>query len=285
MTAMERPSIDLSGKVAVVTGGGAGIGRGVATALARCGADVMALDIDPSLAERTARLVEEHGVRGAAVACDVMDIDQIRSAMSLVDRDFGRIDILVNNAGGVSRKAFIDQSERSWRRHVDINLISVFAATSAAVPVMVRQGEGGSIVNVTSIEATRAAPMYAVYAACKAAVASFTRSMALELAEYGIRVNAIAPDATDTPGNRGLAGSVPDELPPLGQEDKSRIAGYVPIGREGDVDECGELVAFLCSSMASYITGVSVPVDGGTWAAGGWVRNAQGNWTLFGDRA
>ncbi|HEX6395346.1 MAG TPA: SDR family oxidoreductase [Acidimicrobiales bacterium] len=285
MTAMERPSIDLSGKVAVVTGGGAGIGRGVATVLARCGADVVALDIDPSLAERTARLVEEHGVRGAAVACDVMDIDQIRSAMSLVDRDFGRIDILVNNAGGVSRKAFIDQSERSWRRHVDINLISVFAATSAAVPVMIRQGEGGSIVNVTSIEATRAAPMYAVYAACKAAVASFTRSMALELAEYGIRVNAIAPDATDTPGNRGLAGSVPDELPPLGQEDKSRIAGYVPIGREGDVDECGELVAFLCSSMASYITGVSVPVDGGTWAAGGWVRNAQGNWTLFGDRA
>ena len=285
MTSTRRPSIDLSGQVAVVTGGGAGIGRGVATALARCGADVVALDIDDSLAQKTARLVEELGVHGAGVACDVMDTDQIRSAMGFVDGHFGRIDVLVNNAGGVSRKAFVDQSERSWRRHVDINLISVFAATAAVVPVMIRQGEGGSIVNVTSIEATRAAPMYAVYAACKAGVASFTRSMAVELAEHGIRVNAIAPDATDTPGNRGLAGSVPDNLPPLSQGDKSRFAGYVPIGREGNVDECGELVAFLCSSMASYITGVSIPVDGGTWAAGGWVRNAQGHWTLFGDRA
>ena len=132
----------------------------------------------------------------------------------------------MNNAGGVAGRRFLEQSERSWRRHIDINLVSTLAATAAAAPLMARGGRGGSIVNVVSIEASRAAPMYAVYAACKAAMVSFTRTMALELADDGIRVNAIAPDRTRTPGLDGLlVGPVPDELPPRSPEEAGTHRG------------------------------------------------------------
>ena len=189
----------------------------------------------------------------------------------------------MNNAGGVRARRFLEQSPRSWRRHIDINLVSMLAATSAAAPIMIREGGGGSIVNVTSIEGTRAAPMFAVYAACKAGVISFTRTMALELAEHGIRVNAIAPDWTRTPGNSGLRdGPVPDPLPPRAPQMESRLAAYIPLGREGLVEECGNVAVFLCSELASYVTGVLIPVDGGTWASSGWTRSTDGGWSLFG---
>ena len=139
--------------------------------------------------------------------------------------------------------------------------------------------------NVASIEASRAAPMYAVYAACKAALVSFTRTMALELSEHGIRVNVIAPDRTLTPGLLGIQGGpVPDELPTWSPEEQARIRAYVPLGREGDVADCGELIAFLCSPAGSYITGALIPVDGGTWASSGWTRTQGGGWSLTGSQ-
>jgi NAD(P)-dependent dehydrogenase (short-subunit alcohol dehydrogenase family) len=159
----------------------------------------------------------------------------------------------------------------------------MMATISAAVPLMIRGGRGGSIVNVSSIEGSRAAPMFAVYAACKAGMESFTRTMALELAEHGIRVNAIAPDWTRTPGNSGLRqGPIPDELPPRPAVMADRLAHYVPLGREGTAAECGDVAVFLSSPMASYVTGAIVPVDGGTWASSGWTRVRGGNWSLFG---
>jgi NAD(P)-dependent dehydrogenase (short-subunit alcohol dehydrogenase family) len=183
----------------------------------------------------------------------------------------------------VTARRFTEQSERSWRRHIDINLVGVLATTAAAVPIMIRGGRGGSVVNVTSIEAARAAPMYAVYAACKAAVQSLTRTLAVELSEHGIRVNAIAPDVIRTPGTSGVGpGPVPAELPPRSPEVARRLAAYVPLAREGDASECGKVAAFLCSPLASYVTGATIPVDGGTWASGGWVRTARGGWSLFG---
>ena len=219
-------SIDLRGQVGVVTGGGAGIGRGVVEALARHGADVVIAEIDPDRAAQVAAAVERLGRRALAIPTDVMDTAQVRAAVERADEEFGRLDILVNNAGGFAARPFLEQSERSWRRHIDINLVSMLAATAAAAPVMARGGRGGSIVNVASIEATRAAPMFAVYAACKAAMVSFTRTMALELADVGIRVNAIAPDRTRTPGLVGVrVGPVPDELPPLTAAEAGRRPG------------------------------------------------------------
>src|SRR5260370_17985215 len=122
------------------------------------------------------------GCQALAVPTDVGETKQVRALIENADRHFGRIDILVNNAGGVNRKPFIEQSERSWRRVIDLNLVSMLSATSAAAPVMIRGRRGGSIINVSSIQAPRAAPNYAVYAACKAGMVHFTRTRALEIA-------------------------------------------------------------------------------------------------------
>jgi len=263
-------------QVAVVTGAGAGIGQGIAVGLAAFGADIVVADIDPDRAAVTADKVVAEGRKVLVVPTDSSDADAVQAMVAAAVEHFGRIDILVNNAGGVRRSRFLDQEERSWRRHIDLNLVSAIAATSAAARVMVAEGRGGSIVNIASIEALRAAPMYAVYAACKAAMTSFTRSMAVELGEHQIRVNALAPDVTATAGIRGIVrGPVPDPLPAPPPGFAEGLARYVPLGHEGDVSDLAAAAVFLSSPMARYITGVTLSVDGGTWASSGWVRTAD----------
>lgn len=280
---MSPDDILLTDQVAVVTGGGGGIGRAMALAFAAVGADVVIADIDPGRCEETAARVRDLGRRAWPAPTDVMDTEQIRAMVAKSDETFGRIDILVNNAGGVSGRPFLQQSERSWRRHIDINLVSMLAATSAATPVIVRGGRGGTIINVTSIEGSRAAPNFAVYAACKAGMISFTRTMALELAEHGIRVNAVAPDHTATPGSRGnRTGPVdPVSRKLRTPEQEAAWARLIPAGREGVDVECGRVGVFLASKMSDYVTGATIPVDGGTWASSGWVRSRAGGWTLI----
>jgi NAD(P)-dependent dehydrogenase (short-subunit alcohol dehydrogenase family) len=282
---MTAPDMRLTDQVAIVTGGGGGIGRAIALAYAAVGADVVIGDIIPERCEETVARVQECGRRALGVPTDVTDTDQIRALVSAADKHFGRVDILVNNAGGVSPRAFIEQSERSWRKHIDLNLVSMLAATSAAVPLMIRGGRGGSIVNVASIEGSRAAPLFAVYAACKAGMLNFTRTLALELAEHGIRVNAIAPDYTETPGVRGNHKGPVDEalwIRPTPQHDAAN-ARRIPLGRTGFDHECGSAAVYLSSKMSQYVTGIVLPVDGGTYASSGWIRNRAGKWTLTGD--
>jgi NAD(P)-dependent dehydrogenase (short-subunit alcohol dehydrogenase family) len=279
---MNPTDVLLTDQVAIITGGGGGIGRGIALALASVGADIVIADIVPERCEETAERVREMGRRALPVPMDVMDSEKVRELIAKADAEFGRIDILVNNAGGVSGRKFLDQSERSWRRHIEINLVSMLAATSAAAPIMIRGGRGGNIINVTSIEGSRAAPMFSVYAACKAGMISFTRSMALEFGEHNIRVNAIAPDHTITPGNHGnRAGPVdPSTWIQRSPEEKAAFARLIPLGREGIDEECGNVAVFLASKMGSYVTGTVIPVDGGTWASSGWTRTKTGGWTL-----
>jgi NAD(P)-dependent dehydrogenase (short-subunit alcohol dehydrogenase family) len=274
---IDPSDILLEDQVAFITGGGAGIGAGIAVSLARFGASVVLADVDRERADATAAKIEALGRRVLVCETDVRETDQIRAAVEAAKHDFGRIDILVNNAGGVRGRPFLEQSERSWRNHIDINLVSTFAATSAIAPIMIDAGRGGSIVNIASIEATRAAPNYAVYAACKAGMASFTRSMAVELSEHRIRVNCLMPDMIATPGNHGrMTGPVPDPLPERPEEIRSALDRYIPLGHEGSVEEFAGAAVFLCSKMGSYITGAMLPVDGGTWAASGWVRSSDG---------
>lgn len=282
---MNANDILLTDQVAIVTGGGGGIGRAIALAFACVGADVVIGDIVPERCAETAARVHELGRRALALPTDVMDTDQVRSLVERTASAWGRIDILVNNAGGVSPRAFTEQSERSWRRHIDLNLVSVLAATSAAVPVMIRGARGGSIINITSIEGSRAAPNYAVYAACKAGINNFTRTLAVELADHRIRVNAIAPDMTDTPGLHGNRDGPIDRATwvDFSAEQKEAIARRIPLGRPGIDTECGSAAVFLASRMGSYVSGIILPVDGGTWASGGWVRSrtSPGKWVLI----
>jgi len=278
--------IDLTGKVVFVTGGGGGIGRSIALCMADMGADVAILEVIPERCDQVAELIEARGRKALCIAGNAMDVDVVQNAVAEAARHFGRLDVLANNVGGVSRRPFADLAEKNWRRHIDLNLVSNLAATQAALPIMIESGRasggGGSIINVTSIEASRAAPGYAVYAACKAGINNLTRTLAVELAHHGIRVNAIAPDYTVTPGTRGqFAGPVDPDLwyrPTPAQEEA--IRRRIPLGRAGIDEECGRVAVFLASEMAAYITGTIIPVDGGTWASGGWVRNDHDDWVL-----
>jgi NAD(P)-dependent dehydrogenase (short-subunit alcohol dehydrogenase family) len=277
-TRLDPSDVLLTDQVAMVTAGGGGIGQGVALGLARFGARVAVLDIFPERCAATELAIADQGGEGVGIPCDVLDTDLLRSAVAQVMERFGRIDILVNNAGGVRAGPFLTQPEASMRRQIDMNLVSMLVATQEAARHMAAGGRGGSIVNVSSIEASRAAPSYAVYAACKAGMVNFTRTIALELAEHGIRVNCIAPDHTITPGMRGNRTGPVD---PSSWDDSDPVwARVIPLGREGLVDECAGAVIWLCSKMSAYVTGATVPVDGGTWASGGWWRDESGGWTL-----
>jgi NAD(P)-dependent dehydrogenase (short-subunit alcohol dehydrogenase family) len=280
--AMECSDIDLTGHVALVTGGGGGIGRGIALCLAEFGADLSIIDVIPERCAEACARVTERGRTALPVQADVMNTDSIFSAVEATKERFGRLDILVNNAGGVTHRYFQDMKERNWRRHIDLNLVSVLAATAAALPVMTAGGQGGSIINVTSIEASRAAPGYAVYAACKAGVNNLTKTLAIELSEHGIRVNAIAPDYILTPGLRGNTAGPVDESTwvQLSAGQLESVRRRIPLKRPGADLECGMVAVFLASQMACYVTGAIIPVDGGTWASGGWVRDGENGWVL-----
>ena len=262
----------LTDQVAIGTGGGQGIGEGAALALARFGAHVVIADKNSETAEAVAGRVRELGREGLAIQTDVRNLEQVRAMVSQTVERLGRVDILVNNTGGTRYAKFLDLEPRGWERHIELNFGGLFGPTDAAVRAMIEGGRGGSIINVASIEGTRAAPNFSVYAACKAGMINFTRTLALELGEHDIRVNCIAPDYTATPGIEGFDG------PPAPERLKA-IEGAVPLGRRGTIEETAGPVVFLASRMASYVTGATIPVDGGTWASSGWVRDAAGEWS------
>jgi len=264
---MDTRRASLAGKTAIVTGGGTGIGRGIADAFAAFGARVAVLELDPERAERVrAELPPEQVL---VVVGDARTAEAHADVLAAARERFGDVQILVNNVGGVFHRWFLDSPEKAWDSMLRANLRSVLHGTAVVGRHMRAHGRGGSIINLATIEASRAAPGYAVYAAAKTAVVSFTKTMAIELAPHQVRVNAIAPDICLT---EGLATVVP----PGEQE---RFAHIVPLGRAGVVDDVAGAAVFLASDLSSYVTGVLLPVDGGTAAAGGWYRHDDG-WIL-----
>ncbi|HEX3795052.1 MAG TPA: SDR family oxidoreductase [Acidimicrobiales bacterium] len=253
-------SVLLTNKVAVVTGGGSGIGRGIARGLTAFGAKVAIWERN---AETAAAAATEVG--GLGLTTDVRDSDQVDAALAQTIDTYGPVNILVNNAGGVFWSSLLETTENGWDALYRSNLKHVILCTQRVARVMVEAGNGGSIISVTSIEGVRAAPGYAAYAAAKAGVINFTQTAALELAPYGIRVNALAPDITMTEGLASVA-------PPGSDE---RFGLTVPMGRAGHVDEMAGAAVFLAGDMSSYITGQTIHVDGGTEAAGGWYHHPE----------
>ena len=269
-----KPTIDLSGRIALVTGGANGLGEGSAIALARSGANVVIADTDVENGTRVVAAVEALGREALFVPINMMDGEKIELMVAKAAEHFGTIDILINNVGGGRPVPFLEQSVNSMQRHISLNLMSVFLTTQAVVPFMIKANNGGVIINVASTEALRAAPGFAVYAACKSGVVSFTKTMALELAEHNIRSFAMAPDMVETPGLSPLmnAASV---------EQKAARDRYIPNGRMGKPEEFGNVISFLASDLSSYLNGITVPVDAGATAAAGWYRNPDDEWCLY----
>jgi 3-oxoacyl-[acyl-carrier protein] reductase len=257
--------LDFTGKSVLVTGGGAGIGRACADAFARQGARVFIAEIDP---ERGAGFTA-----GTAIQCDVTEPEQVDALAERLEQETGgKLDILVNNVGHfLHSRPFSDLSGNEIRDIIGVNLISLTHVTNRLLPLLKAAAPGGSIINITSIEAYRGIPNCAVYAAAKSGITGFTKSLALELAPLGIRVNDIAPETTDTPQT-----PIDYMVPP---ENREHVERWVPLGRFGHPDDCAGAALYLASPLASWVTGTAIHVDGGSLAAAGWIRDVKGVWT------
>jgi NAD(P)-dependent dehydrogenase (short-subunit alcohol dehydrogenase family) len=267
------PDALLTGKVAVVTGGGGGIGRAVSETFAAHGAEVVVAEVDADRAAKTVDAIRAAGGSALAQHVDVRQRGEVTSLGEATLAEYGRVDVLVNNVGHYLFPAapFLDTDEEHWDSLYAVNLRHMFLCTKAFAPRMVEQGDGGSIVNVSTVEAFRGIPMMAVYSAFKAGVTQFTKSLALELGNDGIRVNAIAPDLTETlqvPYGRWVP-----------EEQRHLIPRWVPVGRFGTPDDIAGVALFLASDLSAFVTGTTVHADGGSLAAGGWFRTERGRWT------
>jgi NAD(P)-dependent dehydrogenase (short-subunit alcohol dehydrogenase family) len=255
-------------RVAVVTGGGGGIGAATARLFAQHGAHVVIADIDT---ERAQRIVDEIAASGGSAlpaVTDVRDADQVAAlARSVLDR-YGRVDVLVNNVGHWLRHPgnFVDTDPQLWDELYRVNLHHVFLVTRAFLPAMIDQ-HAGVIVNVSSVEGLRGYPEDPVYAAFKAAVIHFTRSLAVQMGRDGVRVNAIGPDVTESlqvPYSQWLSA-----------EEQTQWPRWVPVGRMGLPEDQARVILFLASDLSAFVTGHTIPTDGGTGAAGGWFRTSR----------
>jgi NAD(P)-dependent dehydrogenase (short-subunit alcohol dehydrogenase family) len=248
----------LKDKVAIVTGAGSGNGRGIALRFAREGCAVACVDMDRETAARTAAEVVELGAASIAVQADIARRDDVAAMVARVIERFGRVDVLVNNAGIEVLTHLLDVDEAEWDRTIDVNLKGTFLCAQAAAREMVRLGIAGRIVNIASICAEVALERQVAYCASKGGVRMLTKAMALDLAAYGITVNAIGPGVIDTAMTRR---SLEDP------ERRAMLESHIPLRRIGQPEDVAAGAVFLASDEASYITGSILFIDGG-WLIG-----------------
>jgi len=242
---------ELKDKVAIVTGAGQGIGRGIALSLAKEGAKVVVADITDKRFE-VVKEIEALGSQALAVKCDVSNRSDVEGMVKEALNKFGRVDILVNNAGIYPFKPFADMTEQDWDRVLDINLKGVFYCVKAVLPKMIEQ-KYGKIVSLSSIAGSVVGFSGLVhYSASKAAIAGLTKSLALEVAPHGINVNAIAPGPIDTPGTKAPDVTITEQTIKM-----------ISVGRMGLPQDIANLVVFLASDKSSFITGQCIVSDGG----------------------
>jgi len=259
----------LAGKVAVVTGGGSGIGRGIVLAMAREGADLAIPDIQVLNAEKVAEEVKAMGRKVIAMRTDVTSVADVKVMTDRVRETYGRIDVLVNNAGMASPPGmpFTNNTEEDWERTFAVNTKSVFITCKAVVPHML-QRKAGAIINIASIAGPLAAPTMPAYSVAKGGVITFTRVLAKELAAGGVRVNAICPGVLWTDFWQKLAAHIAETNPGFKgmtarQVFDKRVADVIPMKREQQPEDIGWAAVFLASDEARNITGQSLNVDGG----------------------
>lgn len=255
---MGYPEMDLSNQTAVVIGGTSGIGRAIALGLAKAGANVVATGRREELAKAAAEEIRRLGRRSLALATDVLERSSIEALLSAVRSEFGSVEILVNSAGRTKRTPTLDVSEREWNEIMDTNLTGTLRACQVFGRHMIER-KYGRIINIASLSSFVALYEVAAYSASKSAVASLTKSLAVEWGKHGLCVNAIAPGVFQTDLNKTLL-----EGTPRGQEFRLRT----PMGRFGQVDELAGAAVFLASRAAGFVNGHILAVDGGFLASG-----------------
>jgi NAD(P)-dependent dehydrogenase (short-subunit alcohol dehydrogenase family) len=258
----------LADRVAVVTGGAGGIGEATSRLFAQHGAQVVIADIDSERAHWCADEIATSGGSALAVVTDVRDAGQVADLARSVLDCYGRVDVLVNNVGHWVRHpgSFATTDPQLWDELYRVNLHHVFLVTRAFLPAMIAR-HAGAIVNVSSVEGLRGYPEDPVYGAFKAAVIHFTRSLAVQVGRDGVRVNAIGPDVTESlqvPYSQWLSA-----------EEQMQWPQWVPVGRMGQPEDQARVILFLASDLSVFVTGHTIPTDGGTGAAGGWFRSSR----------
>ena len=269
---MTVEAISLEGKVALVTGGAGGIGRSIAERFAGLGAKVMVADRHADRLAETEAHFSEQGWELLPVECDVRESAAIRSLMRELDSRYGKLDVLVNNVGSTLGliKPFETMTDDDFDALYAVLLRHVFICTREAIPLL-RRGDSASIINLSSIEGYRGLPNVVPYAAFKLALEGFTKSLALELGQDGIRVNTIAPETTETTSIR------PSKW--ISKENESRIKQWIPLGRFGRPEDSAGCAVFLATELSAWVSGTTVHCDGGSLAAAGWYRTPDGQWT------
>jgi len=243
----------VTGKVALVTGSGRGIGKAIALALAERGADIVINDLDMDNAAHTVEEIKALGRKAIAIKADVSSEMEVEEMVKECMNQFGRIDILVNNAGLISTKLLQETTVQDWDRIMSINLKGVFLCTKAVYPYMMDQ-KSGKIINIASVAGKRGGGLFgkSAYSASKGGVISFTKAVAREAGEFGINVNAVTPGFTDTEMVTGMS-----------QDQRESVVNSIPMRRAGKPEDIAKAVCFLASSDSDYISGEIMDVDGG----------------------
>jgi 7-alpha-hydroxysteroid dehydrogenase len=250
----------LEGQVAVVTGGGRGIGEAIALGLAEAGADVVVAARRTAEVEQVAEKIRAKGRRALAVTCDVMDIEQIKSLAQRAVEELGGLNCWVSNAGGADdrvARTLLEMPERQWDFQMDLNLKAVWTGAQAAASIMKDQG-GGTIINISSQAANKASPFNGPYAVAKSGVNNLTQTMAVELARYNIRVNGVSPGPIPTEVFMEFLDLKEEDLPEMGQ----RL--NIPLGRIGAPEDISPAVVYLASEASSWMTGQTITINGGS---------------------
>jgi NAD(P)-dependent dehydrogenase (short-subunit alcohol dehydrogenase family) len=253
---MNADRFGLTGRVAIVTGSGRGIGKGIALGFAAMGSDLVVAERDAEPAETTAAEIRDRGRRAIVTLADVRENEQVDYVVQKALEEFGHIDILVNNAAGMFISEIAKVSERGWDAIIRANLKATFLCCKAVSATMMEQRIEGNIINIASVNALSGSPNSAAYGAAKAGIVNLTQSLAIELGPHRIRVNAIAPGVIETPGTEQW----------VSPEKEAEMNKAVPLGRRGKPEDVAGAAMYLASDAADYVTGVTIVVDGGIMA-------------------